>query len=145
MNYTTLTENYWYLIGGVLSIIIISFTEFRKHPKGFIEVSVALLIGWFIVLPLILSYFLNRAIRENDFMYTINTGLCKKCSKKAHIECEIGSSRGDIDEIYTEITCECRDHNDSWAHFSPGNKIYKYLIKDNIQFTKNRWRVSKVN
>ncbi len=145
MEHINLFEDYFYLIGGLISILIISFTEFRKHPKGLLEVSVILLVGWPIVLPLLLGHFLKLAIRQRDFIYTITTGLCKKCKKEASIECEIGTNRGSIDSIYTEIDCSCRTHDNSWGHFSEHNSIYKYLTKDNPEFTKNKWKVLQIN
>ena len=135
-------DDYWYLVGGVISIIIISFTEFRKHSKGFMEVSAALLIGWPIVLPLLLQHFWKIGIRSKDFTYTIKTRLCKKCGKEATIKCEIGTARGSKDSIYTEIDCNCRDHSNSWSHFSENDSIYKYLVLDNQDFKRNNWTVS---
>ena len=135
---------YWYLVGGIISIIIISFTEIAKHPNGFMKVSAVLLVGYPIVLPLLLQHFWKIGIRSKDFTYTIETGLCKRCGREASINCEIGSSQGSEDSIYTEIDCDCRDHSNSWAHFSENDNIYKYLVMDNQNFKRNNWTVSNI-
>lgn len=136
-------DNLWYLIGGVLSISILGFTNFRHYSSGFVQASIALIIAYPIVLPILLAHIIKTVIREKDFMYTIKKGLCRKCGKPAYIKCEVGTSRSDIDNLYTTISCNCRGHNNSWSHFTPHHQIYSSLIKDNTNFSKETWEVSQ--